>query len=75
MTAAVDAINLDEFTLPERLELLARVWDSLLDSSELPPMPEWHRDVLDQRLAEADANPGDTIPLDQLQAYLDRVRQ
>ncbi len=73
MTTAVDAIKIDDFTVPERLELLARVWDSLLDSSERPPMPDWHRDVLDRRLADADANPDDTIPLERLRDYLDRA--
>jgi putative addiction module component (TIGR02574 family) len=37
----------------EKLELLGELWDSLEHSG---PVPQWHRDELDRRLATADAD-------------------
>ena len=33
----------------ERLQLVEAIWDSLLDTPEAIPMPDWHREVLDER--------------------------
>lgn len=38
----------------ERFELLADVWDSIAAEPEAVPVPEWHREELDRRLAEPD---------------------
>jgi putative addiction module component (TIGR02574 family) len=34
------------------------------------PFPEWHRQVLEQRLKEADANPQAAIPWEQVRERL-----
>jgi hypothetical protein len=50
------ALDLPE---PERLELA----QSLVESVELyQEIPAWHREVLNERLADAIANPGQAIP-------------
>lgn len=36
----------------ERLRLVEDIWDSLAQSSERVPVPEWHRAELDRRLAD-----------------------
>lgn len=36
----------------ERLRLVEDIWDSLAESSERIPVPEWHRAELDRRLAD-----------------------
>ena len=55
-------IAVDELSVEERLPLLGRLWDSLLDSGP-PPVPAWHQDIIRQRIAAAGANPGASIPL------------
>ena len=35
-----------------------------------PPIPAWHSDLLRERIAAADADPGAGIPLDQLRREL-----
>ena len=55
----------NELTLDERLALLGRVWDSLLDAGP-PPIPDWHRPILRERIAAADADPQASIPADEL---------
>ncbi len=36
----------------DRLRLVEEIWDSLASSPDQVPMPDWHRGVLDKRLAE-----------------------
>ena len=57
-------------TVDEKLDLLARVWESLLDTSGLPPMPDWHRRLLAERVAQADRHPEARIPLAQVRREL-----
>ena len=33
----------------ERLQLVEAIWDSLLNTPEAIPVPDWHREVLDER--------------------------
>jgi putative addiction module component (TIGR02574 family) len=33
----------------ERLQLVEAIWDSLLESPDTIPVPDWHRQVLDER--------------------------
>ncbi|HEY7395684.1 MAG TPA: addiction module protein [Gemmatimonadaceae bacterium] len=36
----------------ERLQLAEDIWASLTQSPELVPVPDWHRELLDDRLAD-----------------------
>lgn len=36
----------------QRLQLVADVWDSLVASPAAVPVPDWHRELLDERLAD-----------------------
>ena len=49
-------------TIEQRLELIGELWDSLPDSVDELPVPEWHKAELDRRLAAADADPDAGIP-------------
>jgi putative addiction module component (TIGR02574 family) len=33
----------------ERLQLVEAIWDSLLESPDTIPVPDWHRQILDER--------------------------
>ncbi len=46
----------------ERLDLIADIWDSLQNNLEEIPLPEWHRQELERRLAAAEAEPEAGIP-------------
>jgi len=49
-------------TVQQRLELIGELWDSIPESIDALPVPEWHREELERRLAAADANPDAAIP-------------
>jgi len=51
-------------TVKQRLELIGELWDSIPDSVEALPIPDWHREELERRLAAADADPEAAIPYD-----------
>ena len=38
----------------ERIELLQEAWDAIAASPDEVPVPEWHVEVLEKRLAEPD---------------------
>ncbi|MDX6288539.1 MAG: hypothetical protein QOH42_338 [Blastocatellia bacterium] len=57
-------------TVEQRLELIGELWDSIPDSLDELPLPEWHREELERRLAAADADPSDAIPWEQVKRRL-----
>ena len=52
----------------ERLRLVEEIWDSLAASVSELPVPDWHREELDRRLA--DPSERATISIDELKARL-----
>jgi putative addiction module component (TIGR02574 family) len=57
-------------TVKQRLELIGELWDSIPDSPDELPVPEWHREELKRRLAAADSDPDAAIPWEQVQKRL-----
>jgi putative addiction module component (TIGR02574 family) len=63
-------LDIEQLTVPQRLELIGRLWDSIPDDDNLSVLPEWHRQELERRLASADAAPEQGIPWEQVKAQL-----
>ena len=57
-------------SVEQRLDLISCLWESIPDSAEASPVPDWHREEVERRLEEADANPGAAIPWDQVRKRL-----
>jgi putative addiction module component (TIGR02574 family) len=57
-------------TVEQRLELIGELWDSIPDSLDALPVPEWHQEELERRLASADAEPDAAIPWEQVKRRL-----
>ena len=74
MSQQVPAAATELLTMPlsveQRLELISELWDSIPDSLDTLPVPEWHREELDWRLAAADANPDAAIPWEEVKRRL-----
>ena len=64
-------LPVNELTVDERLTLIGRLWDSLLDVGP-PPVPAWHLEEVQRRIAAADANPTASISLEELRQELGR---
>ena len=70
MSASLPMPEIDQLTVTQRLDLISRLWDSIPESAEGLPVPEWHREELERRLVEADAAPESGIPWEQVRSDL-----
>ncbi|MDX6443066.1 MAG: hypothetical protein QOH71_140 [Blastocatellia bacterium] len=57
-------------TVEQRLELIGELWDSIPDSLNELPVPEWHQQELERRLTAADADPEAAIPWEEVKRRL-----
>jgi putative addiction module component (TIGR02574 family) len=70
MSQSVPESDIEQLSVSQRLNLITLLWDSIPDSPEAMAMPEWHRQELERRLAEADAAPESGIPWEQVRTRL-----
>lgn len=42
-------LELDRMTLEEKLRTMEALWDNLCRREEAIPVPQWHKDLLDER--------------------------
>ena len=74
MSQQLPAAATELLTMPlsveQRLELISELWDSIPDSLDTLPVPDWHREELDRRLAAGDANPDAAIPWEEVKRRL-----
>ncbi|PYR92409.1 MAG: hypothetical protein DMF84_12910 [Acidobacteria bacterium] len=47
----------DDLSIDEKIDYLQSLWVRIAASPEAVPIPEWHREILDQRLKDLEANP------------------
>jgi len=57
-------------TIEQRMELIGELWDSIPDSLDDLPVPEWHKEELNRRLAAADADPNAAVPWEEVKERL-----
>lgn len=62
MSVTLEDFGIDRLSVAERIELIEQIWDSLPESVGANEIPEWHKELLAKRLAEAEANPGAGVP-------------
>lgn len=62
--------SFEQLSVPERLDLISRLWDSIPDSADALLVPEWHREEIERRLAAADADPAAGIPWEEVKKRL-----
>ena len=67
---APDFADLARLPIPQRLKLLEDRWDTLLADPGAVEIPDWHRTILDERLAAYRANPDAGIPWEQIRQRL-----
>lgn len=47
----------DELSMDEQVEYVQSLWDRIAANEERVPVPEWHRELIRERLAELEADP------------------
>jgi len=58
MSVSIESLGIHQLSVPERLELIEQIWDSLPEQIEPQELPDWHLAELASRLARAKAEPG-----------------
>lgn len=60
----------DELNIDEQIEYVQALWDRIAAKEDVVPVPDWHREILDERLADLDANPNAGRPWEEVKADL-----
>ena len=69
MSSTLQELGIDRLSNEERLRLIGEIWESLTPIDQLE-IPESHREELDRRLADADADPAAGRPWEEVRARL-----
>ena len=65
----------DELSPEEKLDYVQALWDRVASHPEDVPVPDWHRDVVAERLAAHRAGEGSSRPWEEVrQELLSRLR-
>ena len=69
----MDAVlPLDQMTVEEKLKAMEAIWRSLSTREEQVPVPDWHKQVLDERQRQIDAGEARFVSLEEMK---ERVRK
>jgi putative addiction module component (TIGR02574 family) len=47
----------DDLSVDEKIDYLQSLWDRIAVSPETIPVPDWHCEILDERLKDLEADP------------------
>ena len=47
----------DELSVDEKIDYLQSLWDRIAATPQTIPVPDWHREILDERLKDLEADP------------------
>jgi putative addiction module component (TIGR02574 family) len=61
----------DALSVDEKIAYIESLWDSVLEDSAIP-MPEWHRELIQERLAAYRRDPSAGCPWTEVRAELER---
>jgi putative addiction module component (TIGR02574 family) len=63
----------DDLEVSDQIEYVQALWDRIAANEDAIPVPGWHREILDERLADLEANPDAGRPWDDVKADLFEV--
>ena len=72
MSATFESLGLGRLSVDERLQVLEELWADLTPAVETTEIPQWHKDLLDRRIADHEANPNDVFLWTEVKAELDQ---
>jgi putative addiction module component (TIGR02574 family) len=72
MAINIQTLGIHELSVRERLDLIEQIWQTLPAQLDLSEMPDWHREELAKRRAQAEAAPAVGSPYREV---LDRLQQ
>ena len=70
MTSTIDLAPIMRLSVPERIEVVQTILDSIANDTANPELSEEMKAELDRRLADSRANPDADIPWEQVKAEI-----
>lgn len=67
--------QLFDLSVPQKLQLVGDLWDSIAATPEAVPVPQWQIEELDRRRAELRRNPESGIPWEEAKERLRRPHE
>ena len=64
------ALNIDDLSIDERLQLLEQLWESLRETSGAVPLTDAQREELDRRLDDLERSGPEGIPWEEVQRQI-----
>ncbi len=62
----------DDLSVDEQIDFVQSLWDRIAATAEQVPVPEWHRQIIRERLAAYKANPGAGRPWTDVRTDIER---
>ncbi len=76
MSSDLSHLGIDRLSVPERIELVHAIWDSIATEHSTVPLSEVQLNELRRRAAKHDRGEGESIPWEQVRnAALARLKQ
>lgn len=70
MTPTLQSLGIDRLPIEDRIRLVDEIWDSIAAETAGEEIPQWHKDILDERLADLAAHPQDSVPWEEVRASM-----
>ncbi|MCI0537340.1 MAG: addiction module protein [Verrucomicrobiales bacterium] len=68
----IQAADIEQMTLEERQKTMELLWASLVRAPEAVPSPDWHGDVIADRLAKIERGEGKFLTIAELKERLQK---
>lgn len=66
-------IEIESLSVQEKLALVDRIWSSLHTDPDVVPSPEWHAEVLEERLKRLESGEATVSPLSEVKERLEKL--
>jgi putative addiction module component (TIGR02574 family) len=61
----------DDLSVEDQIDYIQALWEVIAVQPDRVPVPEWHREILDERLAEFERDPAEGVTWEEFRAELD----
>jgi len=66
----IDKSDIEKMSLPDRLEAMELLWDSISENPEKIDSPDWHREILNKRESKVNSGKAQYLTLSELKDRL-----
>ena len=69
-TLPLPPLGFDSLSIEEQIDYVQSLWDHIAARPEQVPVPDWHKEILAERLASYRANPDEGRPWEEFEQEL-----